>query len=206
MPIHRANQPQPLDSLRLNDAESRAIFTDLAGQSSNFGGSNRRGRSRLPWDLTRHATATIHSPGGTINTFLVRPRNISREGMSFLHGGFVYPKSICTLSLMDLSGQTVQVPGRVIRCQHVRGHVHEIGVHFEQPIPLAQFVILPSDADINHADEIRARIVSELERLLQMAETDIDLEPIRQKLAHLLDLVDQSQPIARRAKPASAAK
>lgn len=71
----------------------------------------------------------------------VPTRNLSREGVSFLIGHFVYPGTFCRVHLVSLQGQRQVVPGRIIRCRYLEesGSLHEIGVHFDNPIDVGTF-------------------------------------------------------------------
>jgi len=73
--------------------------------------------------------------------YLVRTRNLSPTGIAFLHGSFVYTGTGCVLALHDAQGKIVGVEGKVVRCQHVRGHVHDIGVRFSRPLDVKQFLL-----------------------------------------------------------------
>ena len=44
------------------------------------------------------------------------------------HGQFVHAQTDCTIHLKTLDGKLVGARGRVVRCRHVVGRVHEIGV------------------------------------------------------------------------------
>ena len=78
-------------------------------------------------------------------THAVIPRNISRMGMSLLHGKFVYDGTPCVAGLKALDGQLVPVRGKVAWCRLITGRIHEIGIRFEEPIDLDDFV--PSGED-----------------------------------------------------------
>lgn len=70
-----------------------------------------------------------------------RPRNISRGGISFLVGNFVYPRVRCRVRLVSEYNHLQIVYGAVTRCQYVEGSgtVYEVGVKFDRPIDVAMF-------------------------------------------------------------------
>lgn len=73
-------------------------------------------------------------------TVRVACRNLSRGGMSILHGSYIHPGAEATILLKNTQGQTIPVPGTIVRCRHVRGMVHELGVQFTIPISPSDFV------------------------------------------------------------------
>jgi hypothetical protein len=60
--------------------------------------------------------------------------------MSLLHGKFVYDGTLCVAGLKALDGQLVPVRGKVMWCRLIAGRIHEIGIQFEEPIDLDDFV------------------------------------------------------------------
>lgn len=87
--------------------------------------------------------------------YAVVSRNISRGGISFLVGSFVYAGSKCTMRLIGEYNNTQTVAGRVARCRYIEGSgsVYEIGVCFDQPIDVAMFQ--------REAETIRVLLVDE---------------------------------------------
>lgn len=83
----------------------------------------------------------LENPDAQPVRYAVVSRNISRGGLSFLVGSFVYPGSKCTVRLIGEYDNTQTVGGRVARCRYVEGSgsVYEIGMRFDQPIDVAMF-------------------------------------------------------------------
>jgi len=75
----------------------------------------------------------LHSGSSHPSGFEVVPSSISDEGVSFFHGMFVYPGSMCRVHLPIAEGRVDKVVGRVMWCKSVSGAVHEVGVTFERP-------------------------------------------------------------------------
>ena len=70
----------------------------------------------------------------TPSTYLVFTRSLSASELSFLHGSFVHNDSQCVALLEALNGTTHAVAGRVHRCTHADGMVHEVRVRFQEDI------------------------------------------------------------------------
>lgn len=82
----------------------------------------------------------IMQPGGSVGAYLVLTRNLSAGGLALIHGGYLHPGTKCRMMLATIQGVNVVLGGRVRRCRHIRGSLHEIGVEFSAPIVPEQFV------------------------------------------------------------------
>ena len=121
-------------------------MAELDRQGEGHRGAELRAEARLPYHSSGGVVTTLHHPGGSVVNYLVRPRNLSRRGVGFLHGNFVHIGSRCQVHLLRLDNRPQAINGTVARCQHVDGLVHEIGVRFDEPIELAHFLTRPGDA------------------------------------------------------------
>ena len=140
-----------VDSLRISPREESEIISELA-QTGGISGAaaaaskDRRKNDRVPYLNQAGLFVQMKHPGGSVVNYLVRTRNLSPTGIAFLHGSFVYTGTACVLALHDKDGKMVGVDGKVVRCQHVRGHVHDIGVRFARSLEVKQFLITPPGA------------------------------------------------------------
>ncbi len=75
----------------------------------------------------------VHSNGGKV-TIPVATRNISRGGMSILHSAFIHLKSPCEITLKVAGGKSQIISGKVVRCNHLQGRIHEIGIAFDEQV------------------------------------------------------------------------
>lgn len=81
----------------------------------------------------------VHREGGDAPAFPVACRNISCSGISVLHSAYIHPGTRCTAFLPHASGTgAVAARGEVVRCRHVRGMAHEVGICFDEPLDLRQ--------------------------------------------------------------------
>lgn len=137
--MHADDKKPCVDALRLSDSQRRELLMKLDRRSQAHRGGDARYEDRLPYTASG-VVVTLHHPGGSVMSYLVQPRNLSRNGVGFLHGNFVYVDSRCQVSLQRPDGKHETIPGKVVRCQHVEGLVHEIGVRFEYAIDLGEFL------------------------------------------------------------------
>lgn len=81
----------------------------------------------------------VHRQGGESPAFPVACRNISCSGISVLHSAYIHPGTRCTVFLPNAAGSgAVAARGEVVRCRHVRGMAHEVGICFDEPLDLRQ--------------------------------------------------------------------
>lgn len=107
-------------------------------------------------DHRLHKRICYHSPFLSLSlsarhmsasTICVVTRNISRSGISVLHSNFIHPGTLATVSLQRLDSSVIPIRGKVVRCSHLSGIVHEVGIKFDIEIHPQEFIrFLPLDA------------------------------------------------------------
>ena len=139
------NNAEGLSTLKLKPNEQEIITTFLEDRSrtSERRRAVRRYRYMNPAGLVIH----VSHPGGTVVPYRVAPRDLSEQGMGFLHGNFLYPGSACRIELRGKDGKPQRIIARIARCEHVTGRVHDVGIEFEKPIEIASFVDVAIDPD-----------------------------------------------------------
>lgn len=127
-----------MKTIRLSDDELKAVLDRLDSAEGDSGKKKRRAE-RYEFRV-KGCVLTIQSPGVAASTaYLVPTRDISAGGMSFLHGGFIYPGTKCTAQLISKYGTWKNVDAKVVRCVYVSGSVHEVGIEFLTAIDPAEF-------------------------------------------------------------------
>lgn len=138
-------RPRPqddyLDSIRLPREEILRILGELDEIDPPSAAQERRSEPRRTW--TGYPTVFLHivHPDGQAGKFRAVARNITSRGLGVLHGSFLYPKSPCNVVLQNREGKLKLVPATVVRCRHVEGRVHELGLRFTLPIDLDRYVV-----------------------------------------------------------------
>lgn len=72
-------------------------------------------------------------------------RNLSAGGIGILHSSYVHAGTPCTVHIPLPTGtnsDSLPVRGKVVRCRHVRGTVHEVGIRFDEHIDLRRVMNL----------------------------------------------------------------
>jgi hypothetical protein len=129
-------QEDCVDALRISDAERQSVLKELEDADTADPRATRRNSKRYPYSVPEGLILGIE---GATARFIVRPRDISTGGMSFLHGSFLHIGRACILVLKSISGERVLVSGRIVRARCVRGRVHEIGMQFDTPVDIDDF-------------------------------------------------------------------
>ena len=80
-----------IDALILSDEEHHQILEHMSDDTKEACFADLRADDRVAFELPSGAVMKLYHPGGTITTHLIHPRNLSRKGMSFLHGNYVHP-------------------------------------------------------------------------------------------------------------------
>lgn len=94
----------------------------------------RMDRSFVRWPFRRESIEIKLLQSGGTTVFRVATRNLSRGGMSVLHNHFIHPQTRCEVLLPLPGGGATTARGRVIRCTHLGGVVHEAGIRFDAPV------------------------------------------------------------------------
>ncbi|MEM7230112.1 MAG: response regulator [Planctomycetota bacterium] len=82
----------------------------------------------------------VDHPDGGQSAFLVDARNLSRGGISVLHGGYLHVGSHCRVSLRDTTGNFTTRRGVIVACRLIRGAAHEIGIQFASQLDLKSII------------------------------------------------------------------
>jgi len=140
----------PIETIRFNERDKRKILDSLIMPQQEDKGSARN--MRIVYSAPS-MTVSITNPGGNTVTYSVIPRNLSRRGVSFLHGRFIYPDCKCSVILPTLDDEKVTMEGYIVRCIHLAGTIHEVATIFDSPVDLSLFVeMTPSEQETHHEE------------------------------------------------------
>ena len=123
----------------LTAAQREELLDQLDKVSAASAVDNRRAHERMVLRAT-DVPFTVTHPGGGVGRFLVYARNISAEGMCFLHGGYLHAASHCKIDLVTTTGEQREITGRIVWCKHLTGPHHMVSAHFDQAIDPRDFV------------------------------------------------------------------
>jgi len=128
------------DILRLSARKTVELLEQMDEAAAVTLTRERRAAPRAPYQpVSRLAVLLETEPLGQ-RSYLLAPRNLSRTGVSVIHGKMIYAGTACAVGLRAMDGQIVPVHGTVIWCRFVSGRAHEHGVEFADPIDLQEFL------------------------------------------------------------------
>ncbi len=165
MPHPHQRAAEVVETLRLTAEQREALHALLDGYRSDQYHRENRENLRFAFRSNKPLPVRMQHPGGTVTTYLVQPRDLSRSGFGFVHGGYFHPGSVCDVILPDKDGQLLKLKGRVARCQLISGKAHIVGVALDEMIRLESFDVEPIDAGgsgpVTPADAAPKMLVSE---------------------------------------------
>jgi CheY-like chemotaxis protein len=147
----------PIETLRLSSRDKRRLVQQINQNSRTVPSQMERRSLRVEFNVG-HVVVSITHPNRQNTAYSVAPRNLSRRGIAFIHGQFIYVNSPCMVMMPMLDGRWANIAGKVVGCRHLSGLLHEISVAFKQDIELSQFVTLTDDQKVRLDREHRQRL------------------------------------------------
>lgn len=148
----KSSDDQPIETLRLSDRDKAKLLWAI--EESNTVSVDETKRRLRVMCSKNEAVLTLLGDNGSRTRFSVIGRDLSRWGASVIHGRYVYPATRCELMVKSLDDAWHTRLGEVYHVQHIQGMIHNIGVQFEEPIDLSEFVNLSPDEETRHLQEL----------------------------------------------------
>lgn len=131
---------KPVDTLRLSPGDRHRLLKRMDERLPIHTSQSRRAHPRLLCEFRSDPVIRIRQYDGQEITYVSLARDLSADGMGFIHGCYLYPTTPVRITLTALDGERACVDGEVIHCEHVEGRFHEVGVKFGLPIDTHLFV------------------------------------------------------------------
>ncbi len=133
-----ASESLATDLLRLSEKELTELLEMHRSVLSSIAHTNKRAVKRVRFErFVNVQTLEDNSPS---KPFRMHSLDLSLTGIALLHGTFVYPKTRGVVHLPIAAGNTVPLYGTVCYCAMVKGRIHRIGIRFDEPVDLRDFV------------------------------------------------------------------
>lgn len=128
-----SNKPiQSINTLRLGQHDLHALLEQFDQSQS---ATAHPDREFVRWSYRVGAVDLIlEQSAGSKVTLPVATRNISKGGISVLHSAYIHEGTPCEIVLKLPDKVTQTIPGKVVRCAHTTGRVHEVGIAFAKQI------------------------------------------------------------------------
>jgi DNA-binding response OmpR family regulator len=184
----------PERRLRRTDDQINALLDSLDAREARQVRRESRASPRISYRV-RGMVVAFPQAGRDELRLAVPSRNVSRDGVAFLNGTFVYPGTRCRVSLVTVHDHVENVEGVVVRCRYLEGSgsIYEVGVRFDHPIDVALFDRSAAFVRVLVADEstmlvnLVRQTLSHYESELICAESAHDL--VERALAAPFDLI-----------------
>jgi hypothetical protein len=132
------SREEPHSTIRMDDDYVRKLLDRMDAEEQavpHDGRKNKRSKCRIG-----RVVVCVQGPGAVSSVpYLVHTRNISRRGLSFLHGGFLHIGTRCRLRLLTIHGSWRELEATVVRCRYLEKNLHEVGVRFALPVDPSSF-------------------------------------------------------------------
>ncbi|HRX84635.1 MAG TPA: PilZ domain-containing protein [Phycisphaerae bacterium] len=106
----------------------------LLDKPDDADGLRKRVNERMAYRVKDGIHMDVTDARGRRRRVPVAPRDISRCGIGMLHCGALSGGTNVVVHLPSSAGDTMSVPGYVVRCFGLKGNVYDVGVSFEQEI------------------------------------------------------------------------
>ncbi|MGD9789460.1 MAG: hypothetical protein AB7Q00_05705 [Phycisphaerales bacterium] len=147
-PVARRN------SLNLSAPALAKVLAALdAAESAKGAPSAKREASRWPFPAEFVPIGLMHADG-TSSEFIAAGRNLSRNGIAVLHNAYLHPGSTCRIKLHHLRKGAIIIRGKILRCIHRLGMIHEIAICFDVPIRVRDFINPDPFANANTLEKV----------------------------------------------------
>lgn len=192
--------PIPIQRLRVPRPRLETVIEELDRSDSQYQGARsgvRRPCCRPGVLATREGTRQT----GRHEVFV---RNVSVTGSSVLHAVFLPTHAPCTLVLITDQREPIAADATVVRCHHVEGAIHELGLLFVEPLSETQAerlcvpsgsVALPDGDEATRLRAAMARCTELTEQVRRLIQDDAGAEEV----LPLLDELSSLESLTRRA-------
>ncbi len=142
----------PIQTLRLSERDKAKLLWAIDQANRQDDNDNQR---RLRVSCTKNeAVLTLKHHGGGETKLSMLARNLSRWGAALVHGRYVHENTRCELSIESNNGMLHNILGTVRHIRHIQGTIHELGVAFDEPIDLSEFVSLSPSEETRYLREL----------------------------------------------------
>lgn len=143
---------QPIQTLHLSDRDKAKLLWAIE-QANRQDDTQEQRRLRVSC-TNNEAVLTLKFDGGRETKLAMLARNLSRWGAALVHGRYIHADSRCELAIQSNNGSWQHLLGSVRHIRHIQGTVHELGIAFDEPIDLGEFVSFSSAEEAQYLREL----------------------------------------------------
>jgi hypothetical protein len=130
--------PTAAGTLRIPDQLVRALSEAVSRAEDTAENIRQRADRRRALPDTVRVIAQVDQIGGTSQTQVAVVRDLSAGGLAMLWGNFLHAGTRCAFTVVSSESHEplVHATAQVVRCSHLKGSVHDVGVKFDESIDL----------------------------------------------------------------------
>lgn len=136
--------PQLVNALRMSEVELQQVVAELNRNRPPEQDSWRRRSRRWPCQFQR-IVLTLEDGQSGRRHYAIVPRDISIDGICVIHGSFVHAGTRCAVTMRTVNWAAHTISGTVLRCHHLRGHLHELGISFHSRLSPRDYIVTFGD-------------------------------------------------------------
>lgn len=87
----------------------------------------------------------IKQHDGSQKRMVARGHNLGRDGLEFIHGGYLYPGSVCRCLMRHASQGVTPVTGSIAECSHISGMMYLSRVRLDRMIDPGDYLACPPE-------------------------------------------------------------
>jgi hypothetical protein len=157
--------------------------------------SSRRKDPRFTLTESALIVGDLCQPGGTPQRAIIAGRDLGRGGMGFFHNCFLHPGTICRFAFADADRKAVcERSGVVRRCEHVRGMVHDVGVQFDEPMPMPALMRIINRAGDPSATCKHPALLSLTQEMVELVRNGTPLPQVLGVMEELVEHLKKQMP------------
>lgn len=118
-----------IQSVRLSNEEVSCLL-DLLDGTETQAASELRKFKRLPFRTRKIVLHVLDGRHGVESSFRVVARNLSSNGLGFIHGQVLPLGKPVLVHIPQKGGEPLKLLGKIVHCRHVKAMLHEVGVEF----------------------------------------------------------------------------
>ncbi len=128
-----------VESRQMSDEEWAALIAQPRNSETYLGADRRSEERHQHREILRFFVA-LTLADRVRKRYLVRTHNISPKGVGFLHSHEAVRGTRCRIAMLTLDERLVQVNGKVASCRQQQDGLYAVGVVFDHPLEVGQFV------------------------------------------------------------------
>jgi hypothetical protein len=180
------------DALRITETELEQVMSKVAEREDTPANVAKRAARRFVLLPGYYVVIGYTPPMSKMQTIIPVIRDISRGGLSCLNNSFLCPGTkVACMVIGPQRDPVLNMKGEVVRCQHLRGTVHEVGVKFAEPAAVYKVIRLERDPRTAATVTVYPLVSAALRQVQEMVDDGSPMELVRDAVDELVRVVNR---------------